>query len=904
MKKYILLSILIVVGLLIVPMVSATGPPTANFEKYIVNQTTIGTGVEFNSTFSAGITNWNWVFGDGHVYSSNSNTTSSNIYATNGNYIVSLTVTNLLLDTQTFTYTETIAIPAITNTFGDVFVGEEKLDVSTAMGTSDYIGWWASGSDPRSTSSDSQIGLIGRKSSLTISQAEFATHLGKWYALDSGYRPISVAFTVVDPYLELQLWNADANIEITNGKIARGTKVRFKIDTNMYAFPNRVIKPTPISIRVISSNGGEYTKLSGSDISLRCITLTSQPAFWEGFWVTDAKESGVYAFDSGEYRIYAESDLNGIRNNYDRVGKTISTTKKLSIIDDSLSMSINKESIIRGGTFAVSIVGKPNSIYHLWVTKTSSMGETLLTPPKIRSDQEGVDIGKGGNHISSGIEIKSDTPITVNPSPFYANVTTGTDGVRTVSFSTSLNTTDKKYIIRVESDTNTEPKYDEVQISIGNGGMSIVAAGGPSYYLGELITLSGINTESSTTYLYIYGPNLNTEGVQMHKLDPRNWSVINDDPSTFKQVQTNGDGSWSWDWSTSSMSLDAGTYIIYAVSQPKSRSHLLDAAYATASVSFGKPTLSATVNQKSIAKGDTLRISGFAEGNPGNVAIWIMGKNYATRDTVSVDDAEFYYDLDRVKTSNMASGQYYVLIQHPMQNGKFDVYLNSDGSITNSMLGINGIKIFQFSGAGSLQGTDAANALINAIDDVNIDDMYTKLQFVVADPYITIDDIGMIYIGERITIGGRTNLAADTSLLIDINPLTFRPTNKSNSNLFTSSAIMTVPVVKGDNTNTFSAIVDFSTFKPDEYLITASAVGNEIVDTSTFIISSDVRPAAPKAVTTPKVNVTMIAPTVIPTLAPIPTPTPTPTNKPLPGYGAILALTGLIIVSAIIMRRK
>ena len=922
MKKYILLPILIIIGLLIVPVIAATGPPSASFSWGIIHQSTSETTVQFCSTASSGVTSWNWIFGDGHTSVGDA---PVNIYSVSGNYNVLLTVENPTLDTKTFTYSQTITIPAIviptatptiistpipeTNSFGDIYIGESGLDVSSAINpTSTYIGWWSPGANIYSSSSDTQIAILGRQHTLTVSQSEFATHLGKWYNLDISSRPISVAFNVVDPYLELQLWNNDANIEITSGKVARGTNVGFKIDTNMYSFPKRTPTPTPISIRVIASNGAEYTQLfGGSGVSLRHIPITSSPISLNSIWDTDYIKDGVNAYNTNEYTIYAESDLNSIRNNYDRIGKTISTTRKLSIIDSSLSMKSNSESITRGNSFTVSIIGKPITTYHLWVTKTNGMGVNTSSPPKISINQEGVKIGEGGNHIgSSGVAIKNDVPSLDPNNPFYANVTTSTSGTRTIAFATSVNTKDQKYTIRIEEDISYEPKYDEIQISIGGGGISILSAGGPTYYLGELIKLSGTNTESTTTYLYIYGPNLNTEGAQIHLLNPRNGSVINDDPSTFKQIPVNGDGTWSWSWSTSSMALDAGTYIIYAVSQPKSRSHIIDAAYATTSISFGKPTLSATVSQKNIAKGDTLRISGYAEGNPINIAIWIMGKNYALRDTVSVNGAEFYYDLDRIKTASMAAGQYYVIIQHPMQNNKFDVYLNGDGSVINLMLGntsTGGTKIFQFTGSGSLQGTDAANALISAIDDVNIDDMYTKLLFTIAEPFLTIDDIGLVYVGERITITGRTNLIEGTNLLIDINPLAFKPTNKSDSNLFTSNAIVTVPVIKGGDYNKFSATIDFSTFKPDEYLITTSAIGNTLIDTSTFVISGDVRPNAPRSIVTPKVNTTTAIPTISIASTPIPTPIPT-TNKPVPGYGAVLALVGLIIVSTIISFRK
>ena len=61
-------------------------------------------------------------------------------------------------------------------------------------------------------------------------------------------------------------------------------------------------------------------------------------------------------------------------------------------------------------------------------------------------------------------------------------------------------------------------------------------------------------------------------------------------------------------------------------------------------------------------------------------------------------------------------------------------------------------KIFKLHGAGSLQGSDAAEALVEGINDANVDDTYTKLQFLVEDPVIRIDPIGDKHVGDKFTI--------------------------------------------------------------------------------------------------------------------------------------------------------
>jgi hypothetical protein len=419
--------------------------------------------------------------------------------------------------------------------------------------------------------------------------------------------------------------------------------------------------------------------------------------------------------------------------------------------------------------------------------------------------------------------------------------------------------------------------------------------------------LSGTNTESQNTYLFMYGPNLNQNGASL--TDPKYSQTSSN--VVLTEATTNGDGTWSYDWYTA-IPIDVGTYTVYVVNnKDATRLNLVDTAYSTLSFVFKKPTLTATTSQPSVAKGDVLYIKGFAEGDPSEVAIWIMGKNYATRDTVSVTSgSEFNYELTRYMTSNMYSGQYFVVIQHPMQNKRFDIVYNEvNGTITNLNLGDTGTQIFTFTGEGSLQGSDAATALLNAINDQNIDDMYAKLIFTIAGPYILINSIGTKYVGDQVKVTGTTNLAAGTNLMLDVASSTFRPTSKNETDSYSGAAVSAY-VVKSNSTdgiNTFSVDFDTSTFHPDTYLVTATAIGNDITDTTSFTVSGDPRPVIiPQSIPVVSNNITSV-PTTPPIVQALPTPTPAPvttTKKPLPGYGALLALSGLVIVAFVIVRRQ
>ena len=99
--------------------------------------------------------------------------------------------------------------------------------------------------------------------------------------------------------------------------------------------------------------------------------------------------------------------------------------------------------------------------------------------------------------------------------------------------------------------------------------------------------------------------------------------------------------------------------------------------------------------------------------------------------------------------------------------------------------------------------------------------------------------------------------------------------------------------------NKISFDIDSSTFKPDEYIVTAQAViQDNAVGTALFNVLE-----TPVVTATPVVAVTTAAPATVPPTTVVTTvPTPVPTTKS-PGYGALIALIGLGAVAFIVVRR-
>jgi PGF-CTERM protein len=287
-----------------------------------------------------------------------------------------------------------------------------------------------------------------------------------------------------------------------------------------------------------------------------------------------------------------------------------------------------------------------------------------------------------------------------------------------------------------------------------------------------------------------------------------------------------------------------------------------------------------------------------------------MGKNYATANTESVnDDGTFEYEVDGAMTSSMTSGQYFVVVQHPMQNNVFDIDVTDTPPagqtgdknsrwVINRQLG-NGTVVFRLLGQGSLQGSDAAEALVQGINNPNVDDTYTKFQFLVEVPVIRVDPVGEKHVGDKFTITATTNLAVDDDVLVTVISSSFKPTKKDTSGEF-SGATGTVKVTKGTSgLNTISFPVDSSTFKPDEYLVTETGVLQTVTGTALFnVIAPDVTPTVPTTMVTG--SVTTIATTVVP---PTNVTATIPTTTKAPGYGALIALIGLGAVAFIVVRR-
>jgi hypothetical protein len=149
------------------------------------------------------------------------------------------------------------------------------------------------------------------------------------------------------------------------------------------------------------------------------------------------------------------------------------------------------------------------------------------------------------------------------------------------------------------------------------------------------------------------------------------------------------------------------------------------------------------------------------------------------------------------------------------------------------------------------------------------------------------------YVGDVIRISGTTTFSPGNVMLIEVESLSFGPTNKSAGGAFSGTS-GTAEVVEQNGVNTWSFEVDTTGFQPDEYLVRVEVLEAGVVETTTFTLLE-----APTATSPAGTTVPATAPATPSATTATPVPSPTPAGSPLPA--ALLAAA--VIAAGILLRR-
>ena len=302
------------------------------------------------------------------------------------------------------------------------------------------------------------------------------------------------------------------------------------------------------------------------------------------------------------------------------------------------------------------------------------------------------------------------------------------------------------------------------------------------FSLGDTIEINGTlgkpAKDTMKLYFYLIGPNLNANGVKPS--NPR-IPVVDGDNSTFDFITLSKDQSefiYPWDTSAAA-SLEPGTYTIFATLDPVGYNQRELSETGTKDyvvIDLNDPSINVMFPKEApgfFAQGDHIVSLWTARGSPekvngnGKIRYYIFGSNLqytGIREFPLAKLGAFRKDLPgysglnlpRSFSANLTEGEYTVVYQHPMYNGKFDLRpVEGDaynGAITTLTTPEGPVSL------SGLQAPDALRALKAALAPASIDDSLVIQTFAIEKPSVDIAPILNYEVGESIPVTGTTNL--------------------------------------------------------------------------------------------------------------------------------------------------
>ncbi|HII98396.1 MAG TPA: PQQ-binding-like beta-propeller repeat protein [Methanoregula sp.] len=253
-----------------------------------------------------------------------------------------------------------------------IFIGEQGLNITHALNQANAapdidgvpaltsIGWWPSAALVGTTAPARTVDVSVTYASLLVDPANFVGYTGGWYLLDAGGMAANAThpvFSAMDPMLDLRVWDYDHAADVTGTSVSSGTRLGFRIDTNMYAavdaihrsplnpstdgFINLIVKNESATIltALYNESTSEDPEVAGPTTILKNY-VNVQPYFWGSSgtysWKTNATDNGIALYPDGTYTVQAESTLNHMKDNYknagaDYTGKTVSAIYTITL---------------------------------------------------------------------------------------------------------------------------------------------------------------------------------------------------------------------------------------------------------------------------------------------------------------------------------------------------------------------------------------------------------------------------------------------------------------------------------------------------------------------------------------------------------------------------------------------
>jgi hypothetical protein len=255
-----------------------------------------------------------------------------------------------------------------------VFLGEQGLDITLAMEGDTQIGWWASAAVIATTSPDGSVS-VSNPASFSVSPNLFGTKTGVWYHLKPSGQANGTAFNVADPQLDIKVWDTTVNVDVTDTWVSTDDELQFRINSNLVPITQRSgVTSVPITIKVQSPSGAVFSSLiskSGATKDIVDYPVTTTPENTGSIWGTSNRAT----YPPGTYTIWAECNVNSMKDYYDVAGKTVS--RKVSLLNQDQNPLIRNKEYVTNPTTQITLAPTTKII----TTALTTASTTLQTPP-------------------------------------------------------------------------------------------------------------------------------------------------------------------------------------------------------------------------------------------------------------------------------------------------------------------------------------------------------------------------------------------------------------------------------------------------------------------------------------------------------------------------------------------
>ena len=435
-------------------------------------------------------------------------------------------------------------------------------------------------------------------------------------------------------------------------------------------------------------------------------------------------------------------------------------------------------------------------------------------------------------------------------------------------------TADKKATVVLQYYDKSEQKWlnvddGKIEITVSKPVITITL-GAPAYFIGDEIELTGTSTfeVTSTTYTFnITGVNFASTAFKNVKWDEtgKTWTVVLP-TAGLTEVETK-------------KTLDVGTYTI----------EIIDTAgdvIKTATVRLNQPFISIVDAPEVVTQGTDAEFVINAEASPAGIAAYIFGTNFFMNltDNIDQEDAkkfptQYTVTIGEKITDNMSTGQYFMVFQHPMYDQEFNIF--EDKGEFKLLPNTDLFDVYD------RQTANAAQALCDALDSQNIDDMYVKYSFFLVgeDESFTISDIPKeIAKGTTLVISGVDTANAEKEVVVQMLSTAFAAVPKET----VGSAAFILVTTEVAEDGTWEVTLDTSDLNVDEYSLSVA-----IDSVTKKNVNINVIEAADEPVTPPTDEPGQDEPGQDEPVAP-----------ETPGFGALAALAGLGAVAVLLLRRE